>query len=116
METIAFIRLHQFAEDQQEVMDQIAQYCDGLFVLTHDLIDEGIYDVAADHPKCICIKRWEKKRFANLQQLRFCLKWASKVKPKYVLEFDEDEIPPHRFDEVFGELLCGKFTHFIKNF
>jgi len=61
-----------------------------------------MYDVARNHPNCICIQRWEKTRFANLQQLRFCLKWASKIKPKYVLEFDEDEIPPHRFDELFN--------------
>ena len=65
METIAFIRLHQFAEGQQEVMDQIAQYADGLFVLTHDLIDEDMYDIAWEHPKCMGITRWEKKRFAN---------------------------------------------------
>ena len=110
METIAFIRLHQFAENQQEAMDQIAQYCDGLFILTHDLIDEGMYEVTENHPKCICIKRWEKPRFANLQQLRYCLKWASKVKPKYVLEFDEDEIPPHRFDEVFNNFKASDKT------
>ena len=108
METIAFIRLHQFAEGQQEVMDQIAQYCNGIFVLTHNLIDEGMHDIAWNHPKCICIQRWEKKRFANLQQLRFCLKWASKIRPKYVLEFDEDEIPPHRFDEVFDEFKASE--------
>lgn len=115
MKTIAFIRLHQFVEGQQEVMDQIAQYCDGIFFLAHNLSNEGMYEKAANHPKCICIKRWEKKRFANLQQLRFCLDWASKVKPKYVLEFDEDEIPPHRFNEVFDEFKSSdKITMWFK--
>jgi hypothetical protein len=115
METIAFIRLHQFAEGQQEVMDQVAQYCDGIFFLTHKLIDESMYDLAWNHPKCICVKRWEKEKFANLAQLRFCLEWASKIKPKYVLEFDEDEIPPFRFEEVFNKFkLSDKLTMWFK--
>ena len=103
METIAFIRLHQFAEGQQEVMDQIAQYCDGIFFLYHNLNNESMYNLARNHPKCMGINQWEKERFSNLAQLRFCLEWASEIKPKYVLEFDEDEIPPHRFNEVFDE-------------
>lgn len=114
METIAFIRLHQFVEAQQEIMDQIAQYCDGLFVLTHNLLDKNMHDVAARHPKCIEIRQWE-GGFGNLAQLQYCLKWASEIKPKYVFEFDEDEIPPYRFNEVFDEFkLSSKKTMWLK--
>lgn len=115
METIAFIRLHQFDKNQQEVMDQISQYCDGIFFLTHDLIDEDMYNLAMKHPKYVDIKRWAKKRFSNRGQLQFCLRWASEIKPKYVLEFDEDEIPPFRFKEVFEEFKASdKITMWFK--
>ena len=90
-------------------MDQIGQYCDGILFLTHDLINERMYELAKNHSKCVEIRHW-KKRFNNLSQLQFCLNWASEIKPKYVLEFDEDEIPPYHFNEVFNEFKRGDKT------
>lgn len=110
METIAFIRLHQFDVEQQLVTDQIASHCDGLFFLTHDLTNPEMLTLAENHPKCVDIKQWTKK-FGNLVQLQHCLEWASKIKPKYVIEFDEDELPPDKFNEEFHYFRQTNFNH-----
>lgn len=94
------MRLHQFEVEQQMVMDRIADHCDGIFFLTHNLINPKMATIASNHPKCIEIREWL-SGFGNLIQLQYCLEWANKIKPKYVLEFDEDELPPDNFDEVF---------------
>lgn len=99
MDTIAFMRIHQFNERQWKVMNQIAQHCDGVFFLMHDLVSPKMYDLAENHPKCVEIRCWTKD-FSNLAQLQYCLQWASEIRPRYVFEFDEDEIPPPKLGEV----------------
>lgn len=110
METIAFIRLHQFDVEQQTIMNRIADHCDGLFFLIHDLVDPKMLTIAENHPKCIEIRHWTKK-FGNLVQLQHNLEWASEIKPKYVIEFDEDELPPDKFNEEFQYFKQTNFQH-----
>jgi hypothetical protein len=100
VDTIAFLRLHKFDAVPELVINTIAQYVDAFYVLFHNIIDISILDLAINHEKCQGIREW-KKPFNNLSQLDFCLEWANQIKPQYVLEFDEDELPPDRFHEEF---------------
>jgi hypothetical protein len=102
LNTIAFIRLHRNDQCLKLVIREIGRKVDGLFFLLHDPIDPEMYDTAAAHPKCQDIRCWT-KAFSNHNQLQFLTEWAREIRPKYVLEFDEDELPPARFREAFTE-------------
>jgi hypothetical protein len=102
LNTIAFIRLHRNDQCLRFVIREIGKQVDGLFFLLHDPVDPAMYDIAAEHPKCQDIRCWTKP-FSNHRQLHFLTEWAREIQPKYVLEFDEDEIPPARFRQTFKE-------------
>ena len=100
--TIAFIRLHSYNENPSVVWDAIGRYADRLYFLANNITDPSIIEAAENHPQCAGMRKvdgvWD-----NHDSLVECYKWADEIKPDFILTFDEDEIPPERFGEVFEQ-------------
>lgn len=99
----AFIRLHAFTECPMVVWDAIAEHADALFFLTHDA-PESLVELARAHPKCREVRRWEHP-WSNHHTLDCIGHWADEVTPRYVLTFDEDELPPVRLHDELARWL-----------
>lgn len=120
MKSVAFMRLHSFdIEPIDLVINKVAQYVDGIFFLVHNLQNPKLLEAAERHPKCCGVRYHPGDDFdlgEHRETLSAILSWAHEVKPKYVLEFDEDEIPPDRFTIEFDKFKKSDYQHMYFRF
>jgi len=93
--------IHDFPLSEQYAVPALAELVDGVCFLFHRAPEPRIARLRT-HPKCIAHARYH-RRFSVGGTLRAAIELARPFAPKYIINFDEDELPPGRFAEEFEE-------------
>ena len=107
-ETIAIVRVHDQDYQPDVIYGAMAEHVDAMFFLAHKVSNPSILEAAARQPKCREIREHRPAKGWNWTRSMWAmLNWAEALKPRFLLYFDEDELPPARLDEVLQRWKSG---------
>ncbi len=105
METIGIMRIHDFPLTEAHAVPALADLVDGLCFLFNNAPAARMESLIA-HPKCIAHAEYH-KRFSIPGSFKAAFDLARPFNPKYLICFDEDELPPGRFEDEFRRFKHG---------
>ena len=95
---VSILRLHDFVEYPQLVIDSVARHVDGILFVVSDRTAPELLELPNRCPKTIEVVR-DNEPWSNGPSLDRCFRFVDRLEPETVLYTDHDEVLPERYPE-----------------